>query len=95
MTTEENKVRRTVRGVVVSNKMDKTIVVKAERLVAHAKYRKFVRRHTKYYAHDESNTANVGDFVELLLARPLSKKKRWTLDNVIRHAPIEAVGGAE
>lgn len=95
MSTDETKVRRSVRGVVVSNKMDKTIVVKAERLVAHSKYRKFVRRHTKYYAHDEGNSANIGDFVELVLARPLSKKKRWNLDHVIRHAPVEALGGGE
>ena len=91
----ENEVRRTVRGVVVSNAMDKTIVVKAERLVPHAKYRKFMRRHTKYYAHDEGNSARVGDFVELLLTRPLSKKKRWNLDRVIREAPAEVTGGTE
>ena len=91
----ENEVRRTVRGVVTSNAMDKTIVVKAERLVPHQKYRKFVRRHTKYYAHDEGNSARVGDFVELLLTRPLSKKKRWNLDRVIREAPAEVTGGTE
>ncbi len=95
MAADEKKIRRTVRGVVVSNAMDKTIVVKAERLVAHPKYRKFMRRHTKYYAHDETNSANVGDFVELLLARPLSKKKRWNLDSVIRSAPVEVVGGGQ
>ena len=93
--SEGGAVKRTVRGVVVSNSMDKTIVVKTERLVPHTKYRKFVRRHTKYYAHDEANTARVGDFVELVLTRPLSKKKRWLLDSVIRQAPSEAVGGTE
>jgi len=93
--TPEDKVERTVRGVVISNSMDKTIVVRTERLVPHPKYRKFVRRHTKFYAHDESNTARVGDFVQLTLTRPLSKKKRWLLDSVIREAPAEAVRGDE
>ena len=95
MTADENKVRRTVRGVVVSNAMDKTIVVKSERLGPHRKYRKYVRRHTKYYAHDESNKANNGDFVELLLTKPLSKKKRWLLDRVIREAPLEVVAATD
>ncbi len=92
---EPEKVRRTVRGVVVSNAMQKTIVVKVERLVAHPKYRKYVRKHSKFYAHDETERARNGDFVELLLTRPLSKKKRWLLDRVIREAPIEAVEGIE
>ena len=83
---------RTVRGVVVSNAMDKTIVVRTERLVAHGKYKKYVRRYTKYYAHDEENRARVGDFVELSMTRPLSKKKRWILDRVVREAPIEVEG---
>jgi small subunit ribosomal protein S17 len=95
MTADEKKIERTVRGVVVSNAMDKTIVVKSERLVPHPKYRKFVRRHTKYYAHDESNSARVGDFVQLTLTRPLSKNKRWLLESVIREAPVEAVEGSE
>lgn len=94
-TQEPVKVRRTVRGVVVSNAMQKTIVVKVERLVAHPKYRKYVRKHTKYYAHDENDRARNGDFVELLLTRPLSKKKRWLLDRVIREAPVEAVEGTQ
>ena len=93
MAAEEKKVRRTVRGVVVSNAMQKTIVVKTERLVAHAKYRKYMRRHTKFHAHDEDNKARVGDFVELVMTRPLSKKKRWNLERIIREAPVETVEG--
>jgi small subunit ribosomal protein S17 len=90
---EETKksARRTVRGVVVSNAMDKTIVVVVERLVSHPKYRKYMRRHTKYYGHDEDNTCRKGDFVELVISRPLSKKKRWLLERVIREAPAEVV----
>lgn len=91
---DAGKVRRTVRGIVVSNAMEKTIVVKAERLVPHPKYRKFVRRHTKFHAHDEDNRARVGDFVELVMTRPLSKTKRWLLDEIIREAPADVAEGA-
>ena len=87
--------RKAVRGMVMSCKMDKTIVVAVERLVPHAKYRKYVRRHTKHYAHDGDNRARKGDFVELVLTRPLSKKKRWLLDSIIREAPKEAVEGTQ
>ncbi len=75
--------RRTVKGVVVSDKMDKTIVVRSERLTVHPVYKKFMRRFTKYYAHDENNTAKEGDKVEISLTRPLSKKKRWRLHEVL------------
>jgi small subunit ribosomal protein S17 len=90
---EAKRSSRKVRGIVVSNAMQKTIVVRSERLVSHAKYKKFIRRYTKYYAHDEENRAKVGDFVELSMTRPLSKKKRWILDRVVREAPAEAVEG--
>ena len=90
---EAKRARRKVRGIVVSNAMQKTIVVRSERLVSHGKYKKFIRRYTKYYAHDEENTAKVGDFVELSMTRPLSKKKRWILERVVREAPAEAVEG--
>ena len=76
--------RKTVSGVVVSDKMDKTIVVRSERLVQHPRYKKYVRRFTKYYAHDENNDARAGDTVELALTRPLSKAKRWRLLAVTR-----------
>ena len=75
--------RRMVQGVVVSDKMDKTIVVRTERLTVHPVYKKFMRRFTKYYAHDENNTAKEGDKVEIALTRPLSKKKRWRLFQVL------------
>ncbi len=75
--------KRTVRGVVVSDKMDKTVVVRVERLVLHPMYKKYLRKFTKYYAHDESNVAKNGDTVEIYSARPLSKKKRWRLGEVL------------
>ncbi|MEC9476587.1 MAG: 30S ribosomal protein S17 [Planctomycetota bacterium] len=81
------KIRRTVRGMVISDSMSKTLVVKTERLVRHRKYHKYIRKYTKYYAHDETEQAHVGDFVELVLCRPLSKLKRWELVKIIRMAP--------
>ncbi|MEM7166277.1 MAG: 30S ribosomal protein S17 [Planctomycetota bacterium] len=79
--------RRTVRGLVVSDSMDKTIVVRSERLVKHPRYKKYMRKFTKYYAHDESNQAHKGDTVEISETRPLSKKKRWRLLEVVTVAP--------
>ncbi len=81
------KSRRCVQGIVVSASMSKTLVVKTERLVQHAKYRKYIRKHTKYYAHDEAGEAAVGDLVELEMCRPISKMKRWKLKNIVRMAP--------
>jgi small subunit ribosomal protein S17 len=72
-----------VRGTVVSDRMDKTIVVKTERRVKHPRYGKYVRRYTTYYAHDEDNQAKVGDEVELAFTRPTSKLKRWRLTRVV------------
>ncbi len=76
--------RRKVReGVVVSDKMDKTIVVRVERLVKHPLYNRIVRRFNKYKVHDETNDCSVGDFVRIMETRPLSKTKRWRLTDVI------------
>lgn len=75
--------KRTVRGLVVSAKQDKTLVVKVERLVVHPRYKKYVRKFTKYYAHDEDNKAQEGDTVELVQTRPLSKLKRWRLTEIL------------
>ncbi|MDE0959813.1 MAG: 30S ribosomal protein S17 [Planctomycetota bacterium] len=82
---------RCVQGLVVSSSMTKTLVVKTERLVQHAKYRKYVRKHTKYYAHDEASEAVVGDLVELEMCRPISKMKRWKLKRIVRMAPRDDV----
>lgn len=71
--------RRQVRGKVVSNKMDKTIVVAVERTVKHKKYRKYITRVRTFQAHDEQNTCGVDDVVIIEECRPLSRHKRWTL----------------
>ena len=75
-------------GVVTSTKMAKTITVSVERLVKHAKYGKYIHRRTKLAAHDEKETARVGDQVEVAVSRPLSKTKRWRLVRVVRPASI-------
>jgi small subunit ribosomal protein S17 len=74
---------RTVIGQVVSNKMEKTIVVKSERKVRHPLYGKYIRRSTKYHVHDESNECNIGDVVTIKECRPLSKTKSWTLVQIV------------
>ena len=71
--------KRILEGVVVSDKMDKTIVVKVERRVQHPIYKKFIRRSKKYAAHDEANTAKTGDVVRIRECRPISKNKTWEL----------------
>ncbi len=76
---EERNLRRTRTGVVVSNKMDKTISVKVERRLKHPIYGKFVKRSKKFFAHDEQNECNIGDVVTIMETRPLSKLKRWRL----------------
>lgn len=75
--------RKTEIGVVVSDKMDKTVVVKVERLVQHPKYGKVIRRFTKFYAHDEKNECKVGDKVLIIETRPLSKLKRWRVVRIL------------
>ena len=75
--------RKQKTGVVVSNKMDKTIAVKVERRLMHPLYGKFVKRSKKFFAHDEENTCNVGDLVRIMETRPLSKNKRWRLVEIM------------
>src|SRR5919198_1108635 len=74
------------RGVVVSSAMDKTIVVKVDTVKAHPKYKKVVRRSTKFHAHDEQNAAKVGDLVRIVETRPFSKTKNWRLAEVLEEA---------
>ncbi|MDP4184565.1 MAG: 30S ribosomal protein S17 [Bacteroidota bacterium] len=73
-------------GVVVSNKMDRTIVVAEKRKVKHTIYGKFVNKTTKFYAQDDSNSCNIGDVVRIMETRPLSKSKRWRLVEIIERA---------
>ncbi|HBL54213.1 MAG TPA: 30S ribosomal protein S17 [Syntrophaceae bacterium] len=82
----EKSNKRTIKGVVVSDKMDKTIVVKAERLVKHAVFHKYVRRHVKYKAHDEQNSCKTGDTVLIIEARPMSRDKRWRMLEILEKA---------
>jgi small subunit ribosomal protein S17 len=85
---EENtrNLRKERIGVVVSNKMQKSIVVAVKRKVKHPIYGKFVNRTTKFYAHDEENTSHVGDVVRIMEIRPLSKTKCWRLVEIIERA---------
>ncbi len=75
-----------IKGVVVSNKMDKTIVVRAERLVKHAVFHKYIKRYEKYKAHDEQNRCQIGDKVLIIESRPLSKDKRWRMLEILEKA---------
>lgn len=78
--------RKTMRGRVVANKMQKTVVVQVDRKVRHPVYEKFVSRSTKLYVHDENREAQVGDMVEVVQTRPLSKLKRWRLVKILQKA---------
>lgn len=78
--------RRELVGIVVSNKMDKTLVVQVIRRYKHPKYKKYVNERTRYKAHDEKNDANIGDRVSIVESRPLSKDKRWRLQSVLERA---------
>lgn len=87
MAGQESNTRK-VQGVVVSNKMEKSIVVSVERYIKHPKYKKFVRKSTKVMAHDADNAANIGDTVTIAECRPLSKSKAWTLVTVDEKAAL-------
>jgi len=78
--------RKTFIGIVESNKMDKTIVVRVQRLVKHPVYKKFIKRSTKLTAHDPENSCNIGDKVSVTATRPLSKTKRWRVVEIMERA---------
>jgi small subunit ribosomal protein S17 len=81
--SEEKNVVRSLTGKVVSNKMDKSITVRIERYVKHPMYGKYVRRSSKFVAHDENNECREGDVVRIHETRPISKRKAWTLMEII------------
>lgn len=81
--------RKQLTGRVVSNKMDKTVVVRVERLQRHALYKKVMRKSKNYKAHDEQNSCQVGDLVRIVESRPLSREKRWVVEEILE------TGGAE
>lgn len=83
MTIDRTTSSRNVVGTVISNKMDKTIVIQIERKVKHPLYGKYVRRYSKMYAHDQENICNVGDIVKIQQCRPISKTKSWKLLEVL------------
>jgi small subunit ribosomal protein S17 len=78
--------RKTLAGVVTSDKMDKTVVVMVNRLVIHPVYKKYVRRRTKVKVHDEKNECRIGDKVLLIETRPLSKEKKWRIKEILERA---------
>ncbi|MBC7691307.1 MAG: 30S ribosomal protein S17 [Methylotenera sp.] len=78
--------RRVITGTVVSDKMQKTIVVKVDRRVRHELYKKYVMKSRRFKAHDEKNDAKIGDLVTLVESRPLSRDKRWALQSIVRRA---------
>lgn len=75
--------RKTQIGIVVSDKMEKTVVVRVDRLVKHSTYSKYIKRSVKYKVHDEKNSSKIGDRVQIIECRPLSKDKRWSLKQII------------
>ncbi|MBN9119172.1 MAG: 30S ribosomal protein S17 [Planctomycetes bacterium] len=87
--------RRILEGIVTRDKMAKTRRVEVERLVRHPKYGKFVKRRTVCYVHDEKNESRLGDTVEIVESRPLSKTKRWDLVKIVKKAPSRTLSNLE
>ena len=85
-TTKTEGLKKKLVGMVVSDKMDKTIVVEVARRVRHPRYKKVITKYKKFYAHDDKGEAGMGDMVRLVESRPMSKLKRWTLEAVVRKA---------
>ncbi len=85
---ESRGIRKNKVGTVVSDRMDKTVVVRVERLVPHPVYKKYVKRRTTYKAHDEKNEYRIGDRVEIVETRPLSKEKRWRVSRLIERPVV-------
>jgi small subunit ribosomal protein S17 len=85
---ETRGIRKTKVGTVVSDKMEKTVVVRVERLVQHPVYKKYIKRRTTYKAHDENNEFRIGDRVEIIETRPISKDKRWRVLKLIERPAI-------
>ncbi len=83
---EQRSLRKTRTGIVISNKMEKSIVVAIERKVAHPLYKKYFKKTTKLMAHDENNDCNIGDLVKIMETRPLSKSKKWRLVEIVEKA---------
>ena len=80
---QAKRLNKVMTGVVVSDKMDKTVVVLVSRLIKHPVYKKYIKRRAKFMAHDEQNSARMGDTVEIIESRPLSKFKRWRMTKIV------------
>ncbi|MGM0653828.1 30S ribosomal protein S17 [Desulfobacter latus] len=83
-TTKKNK--KELIGLIVSDKMDKSVVVRVERIVQHKVYKKYIKRYKKYHAHDEQNECKIGDEVKIIETRPLSKLKRFRITEIVKKA---------
>ena len=81
-------------GVVTSDKPDKSVVVRVDRIVSHERYARYVKRSATFMAHDEGNACRVGDTVEIVESRPLSARKRWRVRRIVRRAEVGAAAGA-
>jgi small subunit ribosomal protein S17 len=92
--TEDRGARRVVTGLVTRDKMDKTRRVEIRRLVRHKRYGKFIKAKTICYVHDEANDSKIGDTVEIMETRPLSKTKNWRLLRIVRKAPAKITEAA-
>ena len=84
--TVERSLPKTLKGYVVSTVNEKTAVIRVERRMKHPLYGKTIRRHKKYLAHDDQNSCGIGDWVEIMPCRPLSKRKRWRVSRIIEKA---------
>jgi small subunit ribosomal protein S17 len=93
--TTERNVRRTLVGLVTRDKMDKTRRVEIQRLDKHPRYGKYIKRRTVCYVHDETNESHLGDTVEIVESRPLSKTKRWVLVRIVTKAPSRTLSNLE
>ncbi len=83
---QKRRHRNTKVGVVVSDKMDKTVVIKVERKIFHPRYRKVINRTNRFMAHDETNLCTIGDRIEIVETRPLSRRKRWAVKQILEKA---------
>jgi small subunit ribosomal protein S17 len=83
---KERGKKKQVVGTIVSNKMDKTVIVLVERLVKHPLYQKYIKRRSKFAAHDESNACSIGDTVKITESRPISRTKKWRVSEIVEKA---------
>ena len=89
--TDSTRKRVTKIGVVTSDRMDKSVVVRVDRTIKHKLYERYIKRTAKFMAHDENNVCKVGDVVEIVESRPLSARKRWRVRRVVRQAVVASV----